>query len=525
MNKPVLLCVDDEAIILLSLKDQLREHFSEEYQLEMVESGDDALRLFQELASSGIDVPLIICDQIMPGMKGNQLLRQIHQLNPKTFSVLLTGQADASAVGDAVNHANLYRYIAKPWEETDLVMTIKEAVRSFYQDRQLEEQNITLQAMNENLEQRVEDRTAEVVQQKEEIQRQMQSIEHQRQELEVRNEFIKGVFGRYVSDEVMDTVLRSPEALQIGGAKRDITVLMSDLRGFTTLTDRLAPEIIMKLLNRYFESMIEIISEHGGIVIEFLGDGIMAIFGAPKQLESHADQAITCALSMQLAMESLNEAHVGEGLPEIEMGIGLASGDVVVGNIGSKRRAKYGVVGTPANLAARIEALSTGQQVLISADTLSRCRSRVIVEHEFQVSVKGIKDALTIYDISGIENGTLVHFHPRDLTMLPVRREVIVELAVLDGKSVSLEHVEARIESCSRRMIRLLLEHPLPRHTDVRICAVTIAGERTETETYAKVTSSEDGTMSLHFTSIFFDEADPLFKEIIALPGTTTAEV
>jgi adenylate cyclase len=484
----------------------------------MVECGDDALRLFQELSLSGVDVPLIITDQIMPGMKGNQLLRHIHQLSPKTFSVLLTGQADATAVGDAVNNSNLFRYIAKPWEETDLVMTIKEAIRSFYQDKKLDEQNRSLQELNENLEQMVVERTTEVVEQKEEIQRQMQSIEHQRHELEVRNEFIRGVFGRYVSDEVMDTVLRSPEALQIGGAKRDISVLMSDLRGFTTLTDRLEPERIMHLLNRYFDRMIEIISDHGGIVIEFLGDGIMAIFGAPKLLDSHADQAVTCALFMQRAMESLNQAHVTEGLPEIEMGIGLTSGEVVVGNIGSERRAKYGVIGTPANLAARIEALSTGQQILISAETLSRCRGKVHIEHEFQVSVKGIKDPLTIYDVSGIENGETVHFRPREMKMLPVLRDVMVELAVLDGKSVSRDHFRARLEKCSRRMAQLRLENPLPHLADVRICAVTIDGKRMETETYAKVTASEGNAMTLCFTSIFFEEGDSLFKEIVGTP-------
>ncbi len=516
MNKPVLLCVDDEEIILLSLKDQLREHFSEEFQLEMVESGDDALLLFEDLVASGIDVPVVICDQIMPGMKGNQLLRRIHSLSPKTFSVLLTGQADAGAVGDAVNHANLFRYIAKPWEETDLVLTIKEAVRSFYQDKQLQEQNLALQAMNENLEKIVEARTVEVVLQKEEIQRQMQNIEFQRQELELRNEFIRGVFGRYVSDEVMNTVLKNPEALQIGGAKRDITVLMSDLRGFTTLTDRLAPEAIMSLLNRYFERMIEIISEHSGIIIEFLGDGIMAIFGAPNHLDDHADSAIACALSMQLAMEDLNLVHVGEGLPEIEMGIGLTSGEVVVGNIGSERRAKYGVVGTPANLAARIEALSTGQQVLISAETLERCRGTVHIEHQFQVSVKGIKDPITIYDVSGITYGNVVSFRPRPEKMQHISREVGVELAVLDGKSVSNEHLYGKVEELSRRSARVrLVEASLSRHSDVRICAVIIDGVRIETETYAKVTKSDDAAVTLRFTSLFFEESEALLQAIL----------
>ncbi len=524
MSKPVLLCVDDEQIILLSLKDQLRHHFSEDFQLEMVESGDDALHLFEDLIAAGVDVPVVICDQIMPGMKGNQLLRRIHALSPKTFSVLLTGQADAGAVGDAVNHANLFRYIAKPWEETDLVLTIKEAIRSYYQDKQLQEKNLALQAINENLEKIVEARTVEIVLQKEEIQRQMQNIEFQRKELELRNEFIRGVFGRYVSDEVMNTVLKDPGALEIGGAKRDITVLISDLRGFTTLTDRLAPEEIMNLLNRYFKRMIEIISDHGGIIIEFLGDGIMAIFGAPNTLDHHADQAVACALSMQLAMEDLNRLHVEEGFPVIEMGIGLTSGEVVVGNIGSERRAKYGVVGTPANLAARIEALSTGQQVLISSDTLARCHGKVTVEHEFQVSVKGIKEPLTIFEVSGIDNGDAISFRPLPVLMETVRRNVTVELAVLDGKSVSREHLTGTVEKLSRQRSRIRLnEATLPRHSDVRICAVSIGGDRYETETYAKVTVSEGHAVTIRFTSLFFKESDVLFDAILADADDTQA--
>lgn len=524
MSKPVLMCVDDEEIILLSLKDQLREHFRDELRLEMVDSGDDALGLFEDLLSRGTDVPVVLCDQIMPGMKGNELLRRIHQLSPKTFSILLTGQADAGAVGDAVNHANLFRYITKPWDETDLVLTIKEAVRSFFQDKQLEEQNRALLAMNENLEHMVDERTAEILRQKEEIQRQMLDIERQREELQLRNDFIRNVFGRYVSDEVMDTVLHDPEGLQIGGAKRDITVLLSDLRGFTALTDRLPADAIMRLLNRYFERMIEVISEHSGIVIEFLGDGVLALFGAPKPLEDHADQGVACALSMQLAMESLNAIHLSEGLPAIEMGIGLTSGEVVVGNIGSERRAKYGVVGTPVNLVARIEALSTGQQVLISSGTLARCKARVHVKSEFQVSVKGIKAPLTIHDVTGIENGERIVLRPMQLDLRPVIREVVFELSVLDGKSVSSAHLFGHVRAISPRAALVNFEQALAPHTDVRICAVTVDGQRTETELYAKVISNSGSEVVLRFTSVFFDDTERKLEALVGTPLPQPAE-
>ncbi|MDX9758281.1 MAG: adenylate/guanylate cyclase domain-containing protein [Bacteroidota bacterium] len=508
MSKPVLLCVDDEEIILLSLKDQLREHFGHEYQLEMVDSGEEALAVFSEFLAAGVDVPVVLCDHIMPGMKGSELLRRIHALNERTCSILLTGQADAGAVGDAVNHANLFRYITKPWDETDLVLTIKEAVRGYFQDKQLEEQNRALIELNENLERLVVERTTEVVRQKEEIQRQMHDIEFQRQELQLRNDFIRGVFGRYVSDEVMDTVLRDPEGLHIGGDKKDITVLISDLRGFTAFTNRLPADTVMRVLNRYFERMIEVISEHRGIVIEFLGDGVLAIFGAPNPLPDHADRAVACALSMQLVMEGINAIHVSEGLPPIEMGIGLASGDVVVGNIGSERRAKYGVVGTPVNLAARIEALSTGQQILIDAATLERCVARVIVDHRFQVSLKGIGVPLTIHSVSGIENGTSIRFRPPELALQPVRRPIAIEFTILDGKSVSGPRYSAEVTALSIHAVRLRLAQEMPPHADVRIDAVRDGDVRTETEVYAKVIDADPETVLLRFTSVFFGEAE-----------------
>jgi|GEM_PF-1652092 len=524
MSKPVLMCVDDEEMILLSLKDQLREHFSGDFTIEMLESADEALELARDLVASSVDIPVIICDQIMPGMKGNELLRHLHEMSPKTFSVLLTGQADAGAVGDAVNHANLYRYIPKPWEETDLVLTIKEAVRSFYQDKQLEEQNRILKEMNENLEHLVRERTSEILRQKEEIQEQMHSIEQHRRELELRNDFIRSVFGRYVSDEVMDTVLRDPDGLEIGGAKRDISVLLSDLRGFTVLSERLDPVEVVRVLNRYFERMIEIISQHCGIVIEFLGDGIMTIFGAPKSLDNHADHAVACALSMQQAMEELNLVHAEEGLPRIEMGIGVSSGEVVVGNIGSVRRTKYGVIGHPANLAARIEALSTGQQVLVAAETLRRCRSDISIVQSFQVSVKGVDKPLKIHEVSAIHDGFNVRFSPSRLALRDVPRKATLELAILDGKSVSDHVFYAELLAVSGQQAVLGERKHLFTHADVRLRALIIDGERVPMEVYAKVTDCEDGRVTLRFTSILFADSEQHFEELLGLPPSREGE-
>ena len=176
MKKPVILCIDDEKIILTSLKEQLKRHFGKEYDIETVDNGEETLELIKDLAKNNIDIPVVLCDQIMPGIKGDVLLQKIHTRLPKTLKILLTGQADATAIGNAVNYANLYRYIAKPWEQVDLILTVSEAMRSYFQDKKLEEQNAILQQINQELEhfnatleRQVKERTAELEAQKIEL--------------------------------------------------------------------------------------------------------------------------------------------------------------------------------------------------------------------------------------------------------------------------------------------------------------------------------------------------------------------
>ncbi len=170
MPQFAILCIDDENMVLESLKEQLKRPFGKDYYIEAAQSSEDALDILEELQLEEVEVALIISDQIMPGMKGDELLIQVHSRYPKILKVLLTGQASAEAVGNAVNHANLYRYIAKPWDETDLCLTVTEALRRYRQDQQLEQQNHQLQhinheleQLNSSLEQKVSDRTTELV--------------------------------------------------------------------------------------------------------------------------------------------------------------------------------------------------------------------------------------------------------------------------------------------------------------------------------------------------------------------------
>jgi len=171
MAKPTIICVDDEKVVLVSLRDQLIQHLGNDYEIELAESSQEALEICAELKEEEIEIPLIISDQIMPGMKGDELLIQIHTHYPKTLKILLTGQTSVEAVANAVNFANLYRYIAKPWDSTDLNLTVTEALRCYAQRQQLAQANETLKKINTELEQlntaleqKVAERTAELAQ-------------------------------------------------------------------------------------------------------------------------------------------------------------------------------------------------------------------------------------------------------------------------------------------------------------------------------------------------------------------------
>ncbi|AFZ08760.1 multi-sensor hybrid histidine kinase [Oscillatoria nigro-viridis PCC 7112] len=161
-NKPVIICVDDEPIILESLKIELKKTLGEEHLLETAEGGEDALELIEELLAEGCEIVAVISDYLMPNIKGDELLKQIHIISPKSIKIMLTGQADLEAVANTIKYAKLYRYISKPWQSEDLKLTVKEAINSYFREKQLAEQNAQLQKLNQELETLVEERTAQL---------------------------------------------------------------------------------------------------------------------------------------------------------------------------------------------------------------------------------------------------------------------------------------------------------------------------------------------------------------------------
>ena len=212
---------------------------------------------------------------------------------------------------------------------------------------------------------------------------------------------IKDIFGRYVSREVVAEILKSPGGVDLKGEIREITILVADLRGFTRIAESLRPHEVLSLINRFLQRMTDIILQCNGTIDEFTGDGILVFFGAPRAMQDHSLRAVTCGLEMQEAMKALNAENLKLGSPELQMGIGINRGELIVGNIGSEKRKKYGAVGSAINIAFRIEAETKGGEVLISQSVLDTLESELVVEKSSNVYLKGLDNPVTVHRITG----------------------------------------------------------------------------------------------------------------------------
>ncbi len=215
--------------------------------------------------------------------------------------------------------------------------------------------------------------------------------------------FIKDTFGRYLSKKVVEEILSSSKGRQIGGTRKTVTVLMADLRGFTTLSESRDPEEMVQLLNRYLKQMSAIILAYDGMIDEIIGDAILAVFGAPDPHDNDPQRAVACAIEMQNRLARLNTELMEDGYPALEMGIGINTGSVIVGNIGSDLRMKYGIVGETVNRAARIESNSIGGQVLIGEPTFRAVQPLVQANPPKTMMMKGMKKPLVFYSVLAID--------------------------------------------------------------------------------------------------------------------------
>jgi sigma-B regulation protein RsbU (phosphoserine phosphatase) len=284
-----------------------------------------------------------------------------------------------------------------------------------------------------------------------------------------QRDFIRDTFGRYVTQEIADQVLDSDEGMKLGGQSIEISMLISDLRGFSAHTLGMPPEKILFLLNRYLEKMIEILLDHGAVVDEIQGDGILAFFGAPLPMRDHPTRAVACALTMQSAMAEINERNAADGLPRLEMGIGINTGVAVVGNIGSERRTKYGVVGSEINFAGRIESFTHGGQILISESTYNRVKDHVEIQDTLQVEPKGFSGTVMLYDVVGISGRYNVRFQDRPEEPMQLSAPILVQIRLVQSKVVDPRVFEGSISAVDERSVIFTTDLDLKQNNEIRM--------------------------------------------------------
>lgn len=212
---------------------------------------------------------------------------------------------------------------------------------------------------------------------------------------------IRDAFQHYVNPEIAELIAEEPDRLRLGGERRPITVLFSDIRGFTGMAEHLSPETLGELLNHYLEAMTDVVFTHGGLLDKYIGDAVMAFWGAPADTPDHAMRCCEAALDMRAALERLNLSWHAAGLPQIQIRIGINSGDAIVGNFGSSRRFSYTAVGDDVNLASRLEQLNKGYGtgVLISAWTRRAIGDEFVCREIDHTLVKGRAQGVTVYEL------------------------------------------------------------------------------------------------------------------------------
>jgi class 3 adenylate cyclase len=432
------------------------------YEVAADADGPAALR---RLAAERFD--LVLLDVMMPGMTGLEVLEAIRREHTRSeLPVVLATALDGSADVVAGLRLGANDYVAKPLD--------------FAVVRARIEGQLALKHANDEA-----SRLA--------------------RNLEVRNNFIRRVFGRYVSDEVVATLLEQPEALDLRGESREVTVLTADLRGFSSLTADCAPSDVLVLLNHYLGAMSEVIQAHDGIIDDFVGDGILAFFGAPIEHPDHGAQAVRCAVAMQLALGGVNRVLRGRGLPELEMGIGIDTGEVIVGSMGSEKRSKYGAIGLPLNLASRIESCTLGGEVLVSERVLEAARGEARVDLVREIHPKGFEAPLRVHRVVGVHGREDLQLSASEHRLVSVADGLAVEVAPLEGKSVGRRALPGVVRALSATAARIECGAGLAEMTDVRVAFLEGSGGLgLSGSCYAKVVACVPGppaVLTVRFTA------------------------
>jgi adenylate cyclase len=325
------------------------------------------------------------------------------------------------------------------------------------------------------------------------------------EDLEKSSELIKKIFGRNLSTEVMNSLLEDPSALKLGGERRKVTIMMTDLRGFTALSERLKPEQVVQMLNSYFEAMVDVTLQYNGTINEIIGDSLLVIFGAPQEMSDRVQRAIACAIEMQNAMTKVNEQNRVQGLPELEMGIGLNETEVIVGNIGSSKRSKYTVVGSGVNMTSRIESYTVGGQILISESICQEAGEILRIDAQRDVLPKGAQTPLRIYEVGGIAGHYNLALEAKDPSLVTLMREIPLRYTVLEGKNIGRKELEGSVVRLSKNCAEITLCEPISILTNLKMNLEDVDEKLSARDFYGKVIEppgKKGPTQLIRFTSV-----------------------
>jgi adenylate cyclase len=458
MNSRILV-VDDTPANIQALAAILKE---KGYQISVATNGKQALDVLAR-----VQPDLILLDVMMPEMDGFEACRQLKAAEQwrQIPVIFLTAKTDTA---DIVKGFELgaVDYVAKPFNAHELLARVNTHLTIDELRRSLAGKNV---------------------------------------ELARAHELVRRAFGRYVSEEVATSILHSPEGLELGGEEREITILMSDLRGFTALAARQAPREVIEFLNLYLEAMVDVISRYEGTIDEIIGDAILVIFGAPLVCDDHAAKAVACGLAMQLAMMEVNQRLAAKGAAELEMGIGIHTGRVIVGNIGSLRRTKYAAVGSNVNLAGRIESFTTGGQLLISESTRNAIKAPLRIDGQFQVEPKGATHSLQLYEVGGIGVPFNLSLPSRSAALSSLPQPLPISFTVLEEKFLGRTVHEGRLAALSESEAGIESGLSLVPLSNLKIELKPAPGANPGGEIYAKVigaVAGASGQTRIRFTSL-----------------------
>ena len=307
--------------------------------------------------------------------------------------------------------------------------------------------------------------------------------------LQHSHQLIRKIFGRYLSEEIVQTILETPDGLKLGGEHQIVTILMADIRGFTAICERLSAEHVVAMLNQYFDVMTEIIFKYRGTIDDFLGDGMLAMFGAPIQRDDDVQRAVACALEMQLAMVEVNRRNVEADFPQFGIGIGIHTGDVVVGNLGSRKRTKYGLVGQNVNLTARIESYTVGGQIFISEETLETCGDILRIDNSLEVAPKGVTETITIYEVGGLGGAFNLYLPEKQpCEWVPLADPLAIRFLVLQGKHAEDQFYAGHIITLNKTQAEIEAERACRQLTNLKISLFDQKNHCITENMYAKVT-------------------------------------